>query len=80
VNLDWLVPETIPTWQVRNFFYQSYQNVESVIDEWRPPGPGMMLPFDDAADVILEMLSRENRSPIKNLERRQSRVHCAVRL
>ena len=42
-------------------FYQSYQSVESVIDEWRPPGPGLVLPLDDAADVILDMLSRENR-------------------
>lgn len=48
--------------QVRNFFYHSYRSVESVIDEWRPPGPGMILPYDDAADVILDMLSRENRS------------------
>ena len=30
--------------------YQSYQSVESVIDEWRPPGPGLVLPLDDAAD------------------------------
>jgi hypothetical protein len=42
-------------------FYKSYSSVESVIEEWRPPGPGMLIPYDDAADVILDMFSRENR-------------------
>jgi hypothetical protein len=42
-------------------FFKSYQSVESVIEEWRQPGPGMVLPYDDAADVILDILSRENR-------------------
>ncbi len=54
---------------MRNYFYRSYQSVEGVIDEWRPPEPGMKLPYDDVADVILDMLSRENRSP-----RQESRV------
>jgi hypothetical protein len=64
---------------VRNYFYRSYQSVESVIDEWRPPEPGMKLPYDDVADVILDMLSRENRSPVKNLKYKWSRIHFAAR-
>ena len=42
-------------------FYRCYESVDSLIDEWHPPGPGLVLGLDEAAEVVLEMLSRENR-------------------
>ena len=48
---------------VRDMFYRSYQRVENVIDDWRPPGPGLQLPVDDAADVVVDMLLLES-SPL----------------
>lgn len=42
-------------------FYKCYESVEGLIDEFRPPEPGLILALDEAAEVILDMLSRENR-------------------
>ena len=46
--------------QVRGMFYKCYESVGGLIDEWRPPEPGLMLALDEVAEVVLEMLSREN--------------------
>lgn len=48
---------------VRGMFYSSYGRVENVIDNWKPPAPGMRLAVDDAADVIVDMLLLES-SPL----------------